>query len=115
ASLDTVYRHQPTSRDASLIILADGSQVPNGFASSKHDVWQSTFAWSAVLPKWLRLLGSVYVGQDQPRAGDQKAISRLITRYGGSVRLVRGGLSAGMDVKLKDWGPYDYHRDFNLT
>jgi hypothetical protein len=115
ASLDTVYRHQPTSRDATLIILADGSQVPNAFAPPKHDVWQSTFSWSAALPDRWRLLGSAYVGQDQPRAGDATQIARLITRYGGSVKVVRNGFGASTTLKLKDWGPYDYHRDFNLT
>ena len=25
------------------------------------------------------------------------------------------GTSALLDVRFNDWGPYDYHRDFNLT
>jgi beta-galactosidase len=115
ASLDTVYRHQPTSRDASLIILASGAQVPNAFAPPAHDVWQSTFAWSSALPGRLHLSGTAYVGQDQPRAGDLVHIERLVTRYGASFKLVRDGFAASTILKLKDWGPYDYHRDFNLT
>jgi beta-galactosidase len=109
--LDLVYRHQPTSRDATLIILADGSQVPSGATPPKHDVWNATFAWftAALLP--MRLSGTVYAGQDQANAGDP----RLVTRVGGSVSLVRNGLLASMNLKLRDWGPYDYHRDFNLT
>jgi beta-galactosidase len=110
-SLDTVYRHQPTSRDATLIILADGSLVPSPLAPPAHDVWQTTFAWSAALSPQLRLLGTIYAGQDQARAGDP----RLVTRTGGSLKLVRAGLSVATDVKIRDWGPYDYHRDFNLT
>ncbi len=115
ASLDTVYRRQPTTRDATLIILADGQTVPSGLVPPAHDVWQSTFSWSAAFPHRLRLLGSVYVGQDQPRAGDETNVKRLVTRTGGSLKLVRDGLSIATDVKIKDWGPYDYHRDFNLT
>ena len=111
AHLDLVYRPQPTSRDATLIILADGSQVPSPAAPPAHDVWNATFAWftAAALP--MRLSGTLYVGQDQANAGDP----RLVTRYGGSLQLVRSGLSASTTVKLRDWGPYDYHRDFNLT
>jgi hypothetical protein len=111
ASLDTVYRHQPTSRDASLIILADGSLVPAPAAPPAHDVWQSTFAWSSAWWRPLRLSGTLFAGQDQANAGD----ARLVTRYGGSLRLLRGGFGFGTDLRLNDWGPYDYHKDFNLT
>jgi beta-galactosidase len=111
ASLDTVYRHQPTSRDATLIILADGSQVPSPAAPPAHDVWQSTLAWSAAVSQHLRLSGTLYAGQDQAGAGDP----RLVTRYGGTLQLLSDGLSFGTTVRVRDWGPYDYHRDFNLT
>ncbi len=111
ASLDTVYRHQPTSRDATLVILADGSQVPSAAAPPAHDVWQSTLAWSAALAPGLRLTGTLFAGQDQARAGDP----RLVTRYGGGLRLLRDGLTVATDLRIRDWGPYDYHKDFNLT
>jgi hypothetical protein len=111
ASLDLVYRHQPTSRDVTLVILADGSLVPSAAAPPAHDVWQATLAWSAARWSPLRLSGTLFAGQDQARAGDP----RLITRYGGSLRLLRGGLVLGTDVRVRDWGPYDYHKDFNLT
>ena len=38
-----------------------------------------------------------------------------MTRFGGSFRIQRGGLAAGTILKIRDCGPYDYHRDFNLT
>jgi hypothetical protein len=110
ASLDLVYRHQPTSRDATLIILADGSQVPSPAAPPAHDVWSATLAWTSALPA-MRLSGTLYAGQDQARAGDP----RLVTRWGGSLQLARDGLLASLLVKVRDWGPYDYHQDFNLT
>jgi hypothetical protein len=111
ASLDLVYRHQPTSRDATLVILADGSQVPSAAAPPAHDVWNATFSWISAAALPTKLAGTLYLGQDQANAGDP----RLITRYGGSLQLVRKGLLASTTVKLHDWGPYDYHRDFNLT
>ncbi|HTJ47185.1 MAG TPA: glycoside hydrolase family 2 TIM barrel-domain containing protein [Kofleriaceae bacterium] len=110
-SLDTVYRHQPTSRDATLVILADGSLVPSAAAPPAHDVWQSTFAWIAAVSSHLRLSGTVYAGQDQARAGDP----RLVTRGGATFDLIRDGLTFSTIVRVRDWGPYDYHRDFNLT
>jgi hypothetical protein len=109
--VDLVYRHLPTSRDATLVILADGSQVPSAATPPAHDTWNATWAWftAAALP--LRLSGTLYAGQDFANAGDP----RMVTRFGGSVRAVRNGLLASTDIKLRDWGPYDYHRDFNLT
>lgn len=111
ASLDTVYRRQPTSRDATLVILADGRLVPSAAVPPPHDVWQSTFAWSSAAWRGLRLSGTLFAGQDQARAGDP----RLVTRFGGTFALLRGGLFASTDLRLHDWGPYDYHKDFNLT
>ena len=111
ASLDIVYRHQPTSRDATLVILADGSLVPSGAVPPAHDVWSATLAWSSAAWSPLRLSGTLWGGQDQARAGDP----RLITRFGGSLKLLRGGVVFGTDLRVRDWGPYDYHRDFNLT
>jgi hypothetical protein len=111
ASLDTVYRHQPTSRDATLVILADGSMVASAAVPPPHDVWESTFAWSSAAWQGMRLSGTLFAGSDQARAGDP----RLVTRFGGSVGLLRRGLAARTDVRINDWGPYDYHKDFNLT
>jgi beta-galactosidase len=111
AHLDLVYRRQPTSRDVTLVILADGSQVPSAAAPPAHDVWNATLGWFTAAARPMRVSGTLYVGQDQANAGDP----RLVTRYGGSLQLVRAGLAASTLVKLRDWGPYDYHRDFNLT
>jgi hypothetical protein len=40
---------------------------------------------------------------------------RLIERYGGDIRFVMKQVKIITQVKVNDWGPYDYHRDFNLT
>jgi hypothetical protein len=85
--------------------------VPAGAAPPAHDVWEATAAWSSARWRPLRLAGTVYAGQDQARAGDP----RLVTRFGGSLTAVHGGYRFGTLLKLRDWGPYDYHRDFNLT
>jgi hypothetical protein len=41
--------------------------------------------------------------------------ARTVERFGGEARLVWDRLSIEGSVKLNDWGPFDYHRDFNLT
>jgi hypothetical protein len=40
---------------------------------------------------------------------------RLIERIGTDVRLIYKKVKLTSVVKVNDWGPYDYHRDFNLT
>jgi hypothetical protein len=40
---------------------------------------------------------------------------RLVHRYGGDMRLVKDHFKLVTSAKFNDWGPYDYHRDFNLT
>jgi len=40
---------------------------------------------------------------------------RLVRRSGGDVRVSYGSTSLAAYAKFNDWGPYDYHREFNLT
>ena len=40
---------------------------------------------------------------------------RLITRYGGDVRVWWKTVAWESGVKVDDWGPFDYHQDYNLT
>jgi hypothetical protein len=39
----------------------------------------------------------------------------MIRRYGGDIRMAAGPIVFGAAAKFNDWGPYDYHRDYNLT
>ena len=36
-------------------------------------------------------------------------------RLGGDVRIIANDMKFHLGAKLHDWGPYDYHRDFNQT
>jgi hypothetical protein len=111
ASLDFVYRHQPTSRDSRIGVLDTGVRVPFGAAPPAHDVWDVTANWSSLALYPVVLHGQLYGGQDQARGPDP----RLVTRYGGGLRL--GYLDFLLSTRLlfNDWGPYDYYRDWNLT
>lgn len=57
------------------------------------------------------LITNIYFGNAQANGSD----SRLIERIGGDLRLIYRKVKLTTSLKLNDWGPYDYHRDFNLT
>ena len=57
------------------------------------------------------LVGNFYYGNGQANGSDD----RLINRFGADLRLILDNIKITSHVKLNDWGPFDYHRDFNLT
>ncbi len=46
---------------------------------------------------------------------DVLRLERLVTRFGGTLRLVWYEFLMDSELRVNDWGPYDYHKDFNLT
>ncbi|MED5373825.1 MAG: hypothetical protein VX899_22595 [Myxococcota bacterium] len=109
-STNFVYRIQPTSRDAMLGFSDTGELFAFSASPEAANVWD----WSArvwVQPGKLRILTKAYVGQGQSSGDD----SRLVTRYGVQSDIGRGPGLVRLAVKVDDWGPYDYHRAFNLT
>lgn len=107
-----VYRHLPTIQDAAIGIFPDGRTTfafP-GSAPAK-DLWE---IHSRIVSKWNKDFGfiaNVYGGNAQANGSD----SRTISRYGTDVRLIYKKMKFSFFSKFNDWGPYDYHRDFNLT
>ncbi|MFZ0391790.1 MAG: glycoside hydrolase family 2 TIM barrel-domain containing protein [Calditrichia bacterium] len=107
-----VYRHLPTTRDAAIGILADGRTIfafPG--APPAHDLWE---AYSRIVTKIrpdFGFIANLYAGTGQANGSDE----RLIHRYGGDFRFVLRSFKIITAAKINDWGPYDYHRDFNLT
>lgn len=59
----------------------------------------------------LGLIGNFYYGNGQANGSDD----RLIKRFGGDIRVLYKKMKVTSQVKINDWGPFDYHRDFNLT
>ncbi len=107
-----IFRHQPTTRDASIGILADGRTIfafPG--APPARDLWEVYTRIVSKLSPGLGLIANLYGGLGQANGSD----ARLIERYGGDIRLVMNQIKIITQVKVNDWGPYDYHRDFNLT
>ena len=112
ASLGFVYKHHPTTQDAAIGILSDGrTTFPFPGAPPARDLWEvRTRIVSRVAPDF-RVVANLFAGTAEPNGNS----GRLIHRYGGDLRVVRGQIKLATAVKFNDWGPYDYHRDFNLT
>jgi hypothetical protein len=107
-----VYRHHPTTMDAAIGILADGRTVfafPG--AAPAQDLWEVHARIVSKLNPELGLIANLFGGTAQANGSN----IRLIERYGGDLRLVYKKTKLTTMVKVNDWGPYDYHRDFNLT
>ncbi|MEZ4651675.1 MAG: hypothetical protein R3E97_23305 [Candidatus Eisenbacteria bacterium] len=58
-----------------------------------------------------RIVGQLYAGTGEPNGDDP----RLVHYYGLTARVTGRALAFATYVKLNEWGPYDYHRDFNYT
>jgi hypothetical protein len=112
ASLSYVYRHLPTTQDAAIGILEDG-RTTFAFASTPppRDLWELSARLVSRLRPDARVVAHFYAGTGEPN-GDSP---RLIHRYGVDCRLTWGQAAIETFAKFNDWGPYDYHRDFNNT
>jgi len=110
ASLDLVYRHQPTARDAALGFDAEGNLFTFGEGLPAADTWDATLK-GILTPGGLRLLAGAFVGSAQSTGDD----ARLVLRKGGDLSLWWGVTALQVGARWDDWGPYDYHRTFNLT
>jgi hypothetical protein len=112
ASIGLVYRHLPTSQDAAIIFPGTG-RVPSAAegAPPALDLWEVNTRLVSKLSPQLGIIGRFYVGNGQANGPDE----RTINRGGGDVRVIYKSLKLSSFVKVNDWGPFDYHRDFNLT
>ena len=106
-----VYRHLPTAMDGHIGFLADRSifAFPNSVPA--EDLWEVRSRIVSKLTPDLGIIGNFYYGNGQARGSDP----RLIKRFGGDIRMVYKKIKLQTEVKVNDWGPFDYHRDFNLT
>ena len=111
-SVGATYRHYPTTQDAAIGILADGRTLfafPG--ATPARDLWEVRTRIVSRVAQDTRLIANAYAGTAEPNGSDQ----RKITRYGADLRMTKGQFMVMSSAKINDWGPYDYHRDFNLT
>jgi hypothetical protein len=119
AALGYVFRHCPTTQDASIYIDSTGvNTIPFTGAPPANDLWE---VWARILagsgPE-LRLVASIYGGNAEPNGWDyagNPGLNRVIHRFGAQARLALEQNAFEVAARFNDWGPYDYHRDFNLT
>lgn len=107
-----VYRHLPTIQDAAIGILPDG-RTTFAFPGSApaQDLWEAHARIVSKLNPDLGLIANLYLGDVQANGND----TRTVRRFGADLRMIYKKVKLISSVKLNDWGPYDYHRDFNIT
>jgi hypothetical protein len=111
-SAGIVYRHHPTTQDASIGIFPDGrTTFAFDGAPPAEDLWEAHIRLVSKPRPGLGIVAQLHGGEAQANGSDQ----RLIERYGLDLRVIYNNLKLHAFGKLNDWGPYDYHRDFNLT
>lgn len=112
ASLGFVYRDQPTGQDAAIGFFA-GARTPTAFdaAPPAQNLWEFNRRVVSKLTPEFGLISNFFGGNGQANGPDD----RVIYRYGGDIRVIYKKLKFMTEVKVDDWGPFDYHRDFNLT
>ena len=110
-NLGFVYRHHPTAQDAAIGFLSDRSFFAFPNAAPAQDLWEVNSRIVSKVDSDLGLIANLYFGNAQAN-GDS---DRTIERFGGDIRLIYNKIKLVHSFKINDWGPYDYHRDFNLT
>lgn len=112
ASVGFVYRSHPTTQDAAIGILGDGRTTfafPG--APPARDLWEAHARIISKSSPGQGIIANLFAGDAEPNGDDE----RLIHRYGGDIRFIMNSYKLTAMAKINDWGPYDYHRDFNLT
>ncbi|MCZ8020751.1 MAG: glycosidase [Cyclobacteriaceae bacterium] len=112
ASVGFVYRHLPTSQDAAIVFPGTG-RVPSAAAGAPPalDLWEVNARLVSKVNPELGIIANLYGGNGQANGPD----ARTVKRFGGDVRVIYKKIKLASHLKFNDWGPFDYHRDFNLT
>jgi len=110
-SLDFAYRHLPTTQDAAIGVMANRTLFAFPGAPKAHDLWELNTRIVSKLTHDFGFIAKVLIGDAQSNGSDE----RLIQRYSGDLTMIYKKVKLMSSVKVNDWGPYDYYRDFNLT
>ena len=110
-NLGFVYRHLPTTQDAAIGFNADRSFFAFNRSAPAEDLWEVNSRMVSKVNPNLGLIANLYYGTAQAN-GDS---DRTINRFGADLRMIYNKMKITGMVKVNDWGPFDYHRDFNLT
>ena len=111
ANLGFVYRHLPTTQDAAVGFLATREFFAFPNSAPAEDLWEFNSRMVSKLNSDVGIIGNFFYGNGQAN-GDS---DRLIRRFGSDIRMIYKKWKVQYIQKFDDWGPFDYHRDFNLT
>ena len=107
-----VWRHHPTTQDAAIGILPDGrSTFAFPGAPPAEDLWEVHGTVISKLNRDFGIVANMYGGKAQGNGSDERSIKR----YGVDIQTIFNKIKMQSIVKVDDWGPFDFHRDFNLT
>ena len=106
-----VYRHHPTNQDAAIGFLSNRVSFAFPMSAPAQDLWEVHTRIVSKLNTDFGLIANLYGGTGQANGSD----ARLIHRYGVDLRMIHKKMKLASMLKFNDWGPFDYHRDFNLT
>lgn len=106
-----VYRHHPTAQDAAIGFDVNRNLFAFANAAPAEDLWEANTRIVSKISPDLGLIANIYAGNGQANGSDP----RLIKRGGGDIRVIYKKFKVVHSFKIDDWGPFDYHRDFNLT
>ncbi len=106
-----VYRHLPTNQDAAIGFLGNRTSFAFPQSAPAQDLWETNIRMVSKINPDLGIIANILFGTAQARGSDD----RLIERYAMDLRAVYKKLKLTSHFKVNDWGPFDYHRDFNLT
>jgi hypothetical protein len=106
-----VFRKLPTTMDAAIGFLSN--RTPFAFAKSApaQNLWESNTRIVSKISPDLGMIANIYFGNGQANGDSERTINRM----GGDIRLIYKQVKLVSSLKFNDWGPFDYHRDFNLT
>ena len=112
ASFGFVYFNFPTTQDAGIGIQADGrSTFAFPGAPPARNLWELKARIVSKRPGGGGWIANVFTGTGEPNGNDEREVSRS----GLDLRVIGGSMKFQAMARLNDWGPYDYHRDFNHT
>ncbi|RRO11916.1 glycoside hydrolase family 2 TIM barrel-domain containing protein [Flavobacteriaceae bacterium 14752] len=106
-----VYHDNKSTTDGHVGFLADRTFFAFGNTVPEEDLWEAHTRMVSKISPELGLIGNFYYGKGQANGDDE----RNIYRYGADLRALYKNWKVQGHVKIDDWGPFDYHRDFNLT
>ncbi len=111
-SLGLVYRHLPTVQDAAIGIFPDGrTTFPFDGSAPAEDLLEVNARVVSKINRDFGFVAMIYGGDAQANGND----TRKISRFGTDLQMIYKNIKVNSFAKFNDWGPFDYHRDFNQT